>query len=426
MSKRIIRAIIIFIVIVAATFVFLYYMRMVSLIRQVTPQTHNSEKSTSVELGKLPSVTGWIDEGHNTNYSIFLRPLGALKAVMLFVDFPNAPATQAPNGYQDTQSYYERLAPAREWFLNSSYGLLNLEITPINQWYHMSRNDYEYGFTRGLTWEAHVEYIKEVIKLADNDVDFSNYDIIYIVPTKNADGITYSPAYIDSTGGMIEADGKPIRHVVTFGQDMWYWGYKVLCHETLHLFGLPDLYAFEPIIVESKLEWHYYVGGWSLMGLISGHAPDLFAWEKWKLGWISDTQVNVVTLAGTTWHNLTPVERAGGIKMVVIRIGYTTAYVIESRRPLGNDWKAKDSGVLIYKVDSSVQSGYGPIRVFDAYPREDRWPSRDLDHACFGTIEGKNSTFIDEKTGITVKVIYQDDEHEHDLIEVTLSKDLWT
>ncbi|HHW19458.1 MAG TPA: M6 family metalloprotease domain-containing protein [Firmicutes bacterium] len=342
---------------------------------------------------------------------------------MLFVDFPNAPVSEAPDGYRDTQPYYEWLAPAaREWFRTSSYGRLNLETTPVDRWYHMSRNDYEYGFRRGLTWEAHVEYIKEAVRLADNDVDFSLYDLVYIVPTRNASNITYSPAFIDDTDAAIIADRKPITHGVTFGQDMWHWGYKVLNHETLHTFGLPDTYAFVPKTVDSKNDWHYYVGGWDLMGLISGHAPDLFAWHKWKLGWIDDTQVDVVTAAGTTEHHLTPVERPGGPKMVVIRTGNTTAYVVESRRSLRNDSDAKDSGVLIYRVDSSVWTGHGCIQVIDASPGGDLWPSRDLDLACFGTGGGRVSTFTDEEAGITITVIRQ--AGENDFVRVTKTTNL--
>ncbi len=280
----------------------------------------------------------------------------------------------------------------------------------------MSKNDDVYGFQRGISFEQHVEYIKEAVSLADADVDFSQYDLVYIVPPKNASAITFSPAYIDDTDKQVIADGTPITHGATFGQDMWRWGYKVLNHETLHTFGLPDLYAFEG--QGPPIDYHYYVGGWDLMGLISGHAPELLAWHKWKLGWIKDQHVDVVSQSGTTFHHLAPVEKPGGTKMAVVRTGETTAYVIESRRPLRNDKTACDSGVLIYKVDSAAQSGYGPIRIVDATTGGDSTSScKNIDRASFGVGDGKVSSFHDSEAGVTITVVRQSDDQDYVKVE---------
>ncbi len=369
--------------------------------------------------GKLPGTTGWTDEGQDTNWQVFLKPIGKIRAVMLFVDFPNARAADAPAPYGDTQTYYDFFVPgAVQWYKDSSYNALNLEVTPIPKWYHMTRNDDEYNFERGLTWESHVVYVNEALSLADPDVDFSQFDLFYIVPVRTASKITFSPAYIDDAPSWgwpawVVLDGTNITHGVTTGQDAWsYWGYKVLNHETSHTFGLPDLYAFDGKWTWTGSKWlwdyHYFVGGWDLMGLISGPAPDLFAWHKWKLGWVTDDQVDVVTKAGTTEHHLTPIERNGSNKLLVVRTGETTAYGVELRLPMVNDSTAADSGVLIYKIDSSVWTGYGPVRVMDAVPA---WPAQsgllNLDVACFRAGAGAASTFTDAAAGVTIAVTKQ-------------------
>ena len=41
----------------------------------------------------------------------------------------------------------------------------------------------------------------------------------------------------------------------------------------------------------------------------------------------------------------------------------TTALVVESRRKLGYDFRLSKEGVLVYKVDTSVPTGEGPIVV---------------------------------------------------------------
>jgi M6 family metalloprotease-like protein len=272
--------------------------------------------------GKLPGLTGWTDEGQDNNWQVFLKPAGKIRAVMLFVDFPNHAASEAPMPFGNTETYYEFLGPgAVQWYKDSSYNALNLEITPIHKWYHMSHVDDDYLFERGLTWEAHVNYAGEALALADADVDFSKFDLFYIVPVRTASKITFSPAYIDDSPywgwpAWVVLDNANITHGVTTGQDAWtYWGSKVLNHETNHTFGLPDLYAFDGKWTWAGKQWlwdyHYFVGGWELMGLITGPAPDLLAWHKWKLGWVTDDQVDVVTKAGTTEHHLTPIERNG-------------------------------------------------------------------------------------------------------------------
>ncbi|WP_318210337.1 MULTISPECIES: hypothetical protein [unclassified Streptomyces] len=44
----------------------------------------------------LDGATGWTDEGHDTDWSVFERPSGTVRVGMIFVDFPDAPATEAP------------------------------------------------------------------------------------------------------------------------------------------------------------------------------------------------------------------------------------------------------------------------------------------------------------------------------------------
>jgi len=333
---------------------------------------------------------------------------------MLFVDFPHARASEAPAGWRKTGPYSEWLAPAATWLRTASYGKVRLSITPVDSWYRMSRRDLAYGVDRGMTFDEHVEFMAEAVALADDDVDFSQYQIVYVVTPKNALGISNSPGFIDASDGRILADGVAITHGATLGQNIWEWGdfgYRVLAHETGHIFGLPDLYAFD------GGEVHRFVGGWDLMGTLNGSAPDLFAWEKWKLGWISDDQVVCVVEAGTQRIRLTAVERRHDTKLVVVPTGPTAAYVIETRRALGTDADACSTGVLIYRVDSTIATGFGPVRVVDATPNQEADPPcTDLEVATFG-MSGP-SRFRQADIGLTVRVLRSTD--TTDLIFVTI------
>lgn len=351
----------------------------------------------------VPGRTGWTDEGHATDYTQFQRPLGTKHVLMLFVDFPDAQASGS------TSDYYRQLAPAAQWMKRDSYGRLALDITPLARWIRMPQDSTSYGFQRGITFEQHEAYVRQAVAAADPYTDFSQYDMVYIVPAKSASAISFSPTYLyDPTTTGITADGTRVKWAVTFGQDMWHWGFKVADHETSHTFGLPDLYAF------TGTDYHRFVRGWDLMGNIAGSAPQHLGWERWKFGWIDDRQVACLPSAGRRRVRLKAVESPGGTKIAVIRTGETTAYVAESRRAIDADSNACSTGVLIYKVDSATQTGYGPIQIVNGNPGATPASGcQALDLAAFRP----GQSFADPATGVRIDV--ERSSPLHDVISIT-------
>jgi M6 family metalloprotease-like protein len=339
----------------------------------------------------LPNPSGWLSEGETTDYNQFQRPQGTLKAAMLFVDFPDAQATGS------TDPYYRFLAPAHSLMTQFSEGAVDLSITPVRHWLRMPQDSTSYGFTRGISWPQQALYVRQAGELAAQYVDLSTYDMVYIVPPKNATAITFSPAYVfDPKNPNLIVNGKEMKWGVTLGQDMYFWGPKVLVHETGHTFGLPDLYSFPGPDV------HPWVGGFDIMGNIAGDAPHHFGWEDWKVGWLADSQVACLDSPGTMKVRLKEVESLGGVKIAVVRTGRTTAYVAESRRPYGVDKEICKSGVVIYQVDSSVDSGYGPIRVQNSSP--DTPTTAACNEAVDWGAYEPGQSFHDEAAGVTITV----------------------
>ncbi|WP_329199029.1 MULTISPECIES: M6 family metalloprotease domain-containing protein [unclassified Streptomyces] len=338
----------------------------------------------------LPGRTGWTDEGHDTDRTRFQPATGTRRVLTLYVDFPNAPATDS------TEPYTAQLAPAADWMGSASYGRLRLENTPLRRWVRMPADSTSYGFARGLTFEAHEKYLRDAVTAADPYADFSRYDMVYVVPTRTATAIPFSPTYLyDPATPGVTADGSRLKWAVTFGQDMWHWGHKVAAHESAHTFGLPDLYAFTGAT-------HRYVGGWDVMGDIAGHAPQYLGWHSWKLGWTRDDQVACLPATGRRTVRLTPVERPGGTKIAVLRTGGTTAYVAESRRAQGNDAAACSTGVLIYAVDSAARTGEGPVQIMNANPATTPAAGcTPLDRAAYAP----GQSFTDPATGVRIDVL---------------------
>ncbi|MDQ1006535.1 M6 family metalloprotease-like protein [Streptomyces sp. V4I23] len=359
------------------------------------PQARAATAADRVSACALPGTTGWTDEGHDTDHSVFQRPSGTIRVAMIFVDFPDAPATETPA--QDAA----QITPGADWLWNASYGKAWLAITQHQRWVRMPRVSTDYGYARGLTHEAHEAYVKDAVTAADPYVDFSQYAMVYVVPTRNASAISFTPTYVydPGTAGVV-ADGSRIKWAVTFGQDMWHWGRKLVAHETGHTFGLPDLYAFD-----AGADAHRFVGGWDVMGLVGGAGPQYFAWHSWKLGWTRDSQVVCRASAGSDTVYLTAVEYGSGTKMAVVRTSSTTAYVVESRRGVQADTAVCSTGALIYRIDTSVRTGEGPIRVMDAKPRATPAAGcRPLDDAPYWAGE----SFHDAVAGVRIDVLGAD------------------
>jgi M6 family metalloprotease-like protein len=306
-----------------------------------------------------PSLcNGLVGDAGAIDYDYYPRPIGVVKALMFFVDFPDAPA---PPGSSTEPARANLVTGAAEWFSTSSYGRLQLQVTAIPGYVRMPNPSTSYQWDRNLTADLHANYIRDAVTAADPSIDFSGYQIYYIVPNPEATAISFSPAYVSGDYYGIRADGATIGFGATFGQDHWDWGFGVTVHETSHLFGLPDLYF------EGEPQ-HRFVGGWDIMGDIFAHSPDHMAWFKWQMGWLTDAQITCINDAGTEDVVLTPLETPGGRKAVVLRTGPRRVTVAEFRTYNGVDANACDAGVLVYTINTAVPAFEGPVVVRDAYP----------------------------------------------------------
>ena len=342
-----------------------------------------------ISLCKLPATELFESEGFGSeSKNQGSTSTGTLNACMIFIDFPDAVATDT------VQSLYDLYIPgAPNWYSNASHGALTLNVDmPEAKIYRMPAKSNTYGFERGLTAETHAVYIQDALDVVGRDISFSDYELLYIVPTKAAKVITFGPTYVNP---ITAPDGSIIQRTVTFGQDAPdTWGYLAMNHETGHCMGLPDLYPFDADDAD------LYTRGYDLMGLISCESPVYFVWHQWKLGWVSDDQIRCISSLGTTTHTLAPLEAQDGIKGVVIIHDKTTAVIAEARsKGAGSN---NCGGVVVYEVHTDVDTGQGPIRTFARRP---------FSEAC-----GK-STFDSVKYGISIGV--KDGNNNHYDVTVT-------
>lgn len=405
---------------------------------QVPERSPLSARSSSppVPPGRLPSGPCALSAGKNVQLSEGLptsggysRSTGTVHALTLMIDFPDA------HGSGSARQRFEEFFPqTSRWFARSSYGRLDYRsAAPIPRWLRMPHPFRAYRIKRGSSFEpGYRKLVRDIVAAAGNRVDFSQYDLVNVLVTPNAGPpateTVLSVTYADNPEAPA-GDGVPLANVsfVYSHQDdgsgsFRTTGYRVLPHENGHVFGLPDLYTDEGAD---------NAGHWDLMSEDWGAGNDLLAWHKWKLGWLAADQVDCVTSEhgqhgperpprGTsaapgpaatgsrtvrTQHTLSTLGRAGGTKLAFVPVNGHSGYAIEARTNDGVDDMVCKPGVLVYWVDTHVDSGHGPITVRDSTPHSSgctRQPNvhTDLSDAPFEPGE----EFTDGKRGVRVAV----------------------
>ncbi|MDH6541853.1 M6 family metalloprotease domain-containing protein [Streptomyces lavendulae] len=334
----------------------------------------------------------------------YSRSTGEVRALNLMIDFPDA---------KGEGSALDRLAEffpqTSDWFRTSSYGRLTYRAeAPIRNWLRMPMPFAAYGIERGSAYEpGYRQLVEHIARAADSEVDFSRYDLINILVTPNA-----GPSALDTVlsvtfsgnGEAPMADGVPLANTsfVYSRQDdgsgtYRETGYRVLPHENGHVFGLPDLYT---------PDGGGTVGHWDIMSEDWGANNDLLGWHKWKLGWLDGSQVSCAAKSGVSDHVLTPLAVEGGTKLAFVPLSESAGYAVEVRTRAGNDEAVCKPGVLIYKVDSEVDTGRGPVTVADSATGSGGCTRRPNVHAELSDAPYRpGETFTDEKAGISVSVV---------------------
>ena len=281
---------------------------------------------------------------------------------MVFVDFPDVPGKGSLDEIKK-----DIVGDAEDWFWQESYGRLDFVVeTPVLQWRRMPEPATAYADIR-KSWASHQSYIITALKLfSREEIDFNAYQIAYAVAAEIPDpandtryeGVLDNSPTLSAGIEVVTNNGK-VNHVVTFGRDSYTRGFRLLVHETGHLFGLPDLYLFEHA---ETVDCRAPVGAWDIMcDLDKGR--HFLGWHKYKLDWLDESQL-IYFSSGELSVRLTSLESAQGVKMIVLPSEDSSRlYIVEIAQALGEDKKFCDKGLLIYTVDAAKATGCEPVSV---------------------------------------------------------------
>lgn len=192
-----------------------------------------------------------------TDYALSLRPDVPLRIAVLFVDYPGLPATETA-----TSLMTNVVDPGLAMLRTLSYNRIDITAVSFPTWYRMPKATSEYNWT---TYAGHRQFLLDVISVSDASVDFSTFDALYVFSPAGSDKVV-SPTFNGGIGANVMADGRNFGNAVTFGNDARTFGPSVLVHETLHMLGLVDLYAFTPAGGTNYAGNQFkFTGAWTLM-----------------------------------------------------------------------------------------------------------------------------------------------------------------
>ncbi len=272
-------------------------------------------------------------------------------------------------------------------YFENSYGLMTLNSTVFG-WVDLPQTEQYYAAgNSGLgsnIWEA----ITDALEAADPLIDFSQFD-------DDLDGyvdtITFVHSGYAAEWGGTDADGTDFTNriwshrwavfpewvsdegVKVFDYDInpGLWGTSgsaigrigVICHETGHFFGLPDLYDTDNNGPAGIGSWCMMSNSWGFTG-DQLNPPHFSAWCKQFLGWVTPT---VISASGT--YSARRVEQFPDVYR--INAGYSAGeyLLVENRQPYGFESTMPQGGLCVWHIDEAKGGN-----TEEGYPGQPGWP----------------------------------------------------
>jgi M6 family metalloprotease-like protein len=282
---------------------------------------------------------------------------GKVRNLFLFVDFPDNPSKASSKKFAD--NYF---ATAKKFLEDISYGKMTPELTVSSKVFRINKNSSSYklfndgqGDFQGLAQDA--------LNAADNDIDFSNFDLVTIVPPANTKQIKTAGAL---TGGseLLKTKDRNFSSAIGIGGNKLSnfnqpgFGWSFYAHEFGHVLGITHPFKY----VEGK------PGPiWDLMGNGGTSVPEFIGWHRFILNWLGEKEIVCLSKdsKGTVEQTLKPLNsKEAGKKLLIKPLSATQALVVEVRRQSVFDkLTPNETGVLVYLVDVTKGDDQGIITI---------------------------------------------------------------
>jgi M6 family metalloprotease-like protein len=254
------------------------------------------------------------------------------------------------------QDYGKYLNVLKNWVEYSSDAPSSVQIKVPEKYIKFNGSVGSYGIyheKRDYSPE-HKKFNKDLVAQVDPNIDFSGIDAAIIVVPAGTELSVFQQGTIgelNTNEGIVYVSTTEYPYTLTNLESVKFSNFLIpfwWIHELFHSgIGFPDHYGDG----QSNINTDYGLGWWTLLTPWGG---DLSAWEKWVLGFYTDSQINCLEKdsSNTVWLAPSSV-RTSEKKLTIVPISEYKAIAIESIRPAGLYYKiSKNSqGVLVYEID---------------------------------------------------------------------------
>ena len=303
---------------------------------------------------QIKDATFNTNDGSGTKSSGFPRPAqfpsstGQLRVLVVPVNFNDLFFSSV-----DARSIEATYAKANSYFVAQSGGRASVSVTvaPSAAWVDLGTTIEGSGFTNPPQpqWDGSIFYRKVVDQYLQKN-SASGYDVVAVM---SAPSNRFYSAQAHPAGATTYATGKNFTGMLIVGGSVPYW--NVLAHEIGHAWlGYEDLYLFS-----SQKEAP--LGKWDLM---SQTGTELSGWSRFLAGWVESSAVRCASPTTTSRHYLTAMNSESANtrpRLLVVPLSASSAIVADYRAP--NTWSPdlKTATLVVYRVDTTVDHGNGPI-----------------------------------------------------------------
>lgn len=314
----------------------------------------DASKLLAAQECQIRDATFNSSDGSGTRSSGFPRPAqfpsstGQLRVLVVPVNFNDLFFSGV-----DARSIETTYAKANSYFVAQSGGRASLSVTvaPSSAWVDLGTTAEGSGFTNPPQpqWDGSAFYRKVVDQYLQKN-SAAGYDVVAVM---SAASNRFYSAQAHPAGSTTYATGKNFTGMLIVGGSVPYW--NVLAHEIGHAWlGYEDLYLFRSQN-ESPL------GKWDLM---SQTGTELSGWSRFLAGWVEPSALRCASPTATSRHYLTALNSESANsrpRLLVLPLSASSALVADYRSP--NTWSPdlKTGTLVVYKVDTTVDHGNGPI-----------------------------------------------------------------
>lgn len=270
-----------------------------------------------------------------------------IKILALPIIFEEIPFTDS-----DLSKLQNALKQTSDFYAKASYNRIQLtfDIPAKNLWVKLKTTAKDYGILPNKPQQNNEIIVRDTFLLADQQIDFSGYDSVVIESG-------YSPltSVGQGFGGQVFSTKTGNINGATLEIGRAAGSASIIAHELGHsIYGLEDLYVFlnsqRPSVPEPVPG-----GRWDVMSDASS-LNEFFGWNKLLMGWIKDEEVRCIQNQASSTHYLSDFSNSLGTKLLLINLKPGVTIAMESRNIYSSG-----QGLLVYKIDTNINHGDGPI-----------------------------------------------------------------